>query len=150
MPLHEFTCESGNSYNCEIPELSVMEARLRLQQLRAHRDEQARLENRSVLIDRHYAEIADNADITDLDAALQRLDEAAERARVATEEAARLADSKLVIEFFCDGVQRMDPNTGVWTAMQFDELPAADASDLYLKCRATMMGNPLPETDQTG
>lgn len=140
MAVHEFHCESGNVYQCEVPELTVGAARARLAIVQGFRGEQLRLENRVRLIDRYYDSLADSGDVDDLDEALEKLEDAGRRSREATAAAAAYADSKVFVEFFCDGIE----------GVEFIDLPPADASELHSMCRAMVMGTQPSPPVQAG
>ena len=135
MSLETVTLESGTVYQVEIPDLTVAAARLRLTLFRSHLAEQTRLEGRVEVIDRFYDRLTSDSGDDDIDTALAKLDAAAERSRLATEELAAYADSKTMVEFFCDSIEGIE---------SFTELPARDVSELYRMVRGLMMGRSAP------
>ena len=125
---------AGATYVCHIPLLSVQSARTRVAGVRAQIAKQTRLESRVLMIDRHYDEVVQKANVAgeeELDAALAMMDRAAERSRVATEAASAAANEKLLLEYFCSAVDDFE---------SFTDLPLNAANELYIKCRAAAMG----------
>jgi len=130
MPSYDFTCDSGNAYKVNIPEVTVAGARERLRNLREFSAEQSRLEAHVQAIDKHYDKAAESDD-DDLDAVLARIDDLSARSKAATEAAARHADTHVLLDFFCDSVEGYD---------DLSQLPSDDMMELYRRCRGVLMG----------
>ena len=129
-------CKSGRQYVCHIPDVTVADGRMRTQQFRELNTSRKIKESRSVLLERHMDEIASEGPIGDIDAALARLDSAAERVRVAKVEADSTGHDADSLALFCDSIDGYS---------SFEDLPESDLSDLLVKCLRVFKGlNPDP------